>query len=820
MVETGDGRPWAKPGSSSGWPFPSLAGIPRDEIEWRPGDVTGRLPYSRMPAEDRDTFVEEDTEVFTVHEAHFPELVRRCPVLTELTVHLMVDRARRFNSSDMQEEKMLSLGRLAAGLAHELNNPASAAVRGAALLVAGLAEESAAVKALARSALTDEQIEAVERVLDVLMTSPVRDVGSPLDRADREDAISDWLVRHGSSPVLAATFAETELDTAALDPLADAVSGDALQAALRWLAWIASTRGVAADVDRAAHRISELVDHVKRFTYMDRQAGPDCADVEAGLAGTLRMLAAKVTSKGAIVALEVEPDLPGVHASGDELNQVWMHLVDNALDAIDHGGHVDITARRELDRVTVRVVDDGPGIPPASIGRIFDPFFRPRSPVRGPASAWRSRGGSCTAIGARCSWSPARAGRNSASASTPLPRPAHRCRRRTPNDPETGGKRHPDQTQAPEPARACPRDLPHRILVFPSEWTIRMRRRPGRNRLLPIALGAVTLAASPLRAQDTRLQGMTGELRQLHRPDLLPLFRTGSRVAQVSSYDTTGGNNDGFSGQYSFVRREGDALVLADLKGPGVVQRIWTPTPTERMVSFYFDGEATPRLRLRFIDLFSGEVEPFRKPIVGNEVGGYYSYLPIPYARSLKIVYEGDDIRFHQIQYRTYPAGTRIESFRPALTPDEDHELAAAAAAWSAPGSRPFDVADVDSVELNFRIGPGGRGVIFRQDGGGRVVGIEIEREVASRLGAAGPARGAVGWRRRAGHPRARRRPLRLGIRQAGGAQPVRRLRRNARLHVPADAVRPLRHHRDPLAAGRARDGGRPGARLLHARAS
>ncbi|MGD8277120.1 MAG: DUF2961 domain-containing protein, partial [Gemmatimonadota bacterium] len=262
-----------------------------------------------------------------------------------------------------------------------------------------------------------------------------------------------------------------------------------------------------------------------------------------------------------------------------------------------------------------------------------------------------------------------------------------------------------------------------------------MRRRLGRTCLLTIAFAAVTLAASPLRAQDTRLQAMAGELRQLHRPDLLPLIRTGSRVAQVSSYDTTGGNNDGFSGQYSFVRREGDALVLADLEGPGVVQRIWTPTPTERMVSFYFDGESEPRLRLRFIDLFSGEVEPFRKPIVGNEVGGYYSYLPIPYARSLKIVYEGDDIRFHQIQYRSFPAGTRIESFRPTLTPDENRELEAAAAAWSAPGRRPFANADVDSVELNFRIEPGGRGVIFRQDGGGRVVGIEIQREVATAWG-------------------------------------------------------------------------------------
>ena len=120
-------------------------------------------------------------------------------------------------------------------------------------------------------------------------------------------------------------------------------------------------------------------------------------------------------------------------------------------------------------------------------------------------------------------------------------------------------------------------------------------------------------------AQDNK-SAMAYELRQLYRVDLLPEYRSNSKVELISTYDTTGGNDDGFSGKYSFVRKEGNYLVLADLKGPGVVNRIHTPTPTDKMLAFYFDGEKTPRIRVPFIELFSGKIKPFLKPLVGNEV--------------------------------------------------------------------------------------------------------------------------------------------------------------------------------------------------------
>jgi signal transduction histidine kinase len=356
---------------------------PRWVMEWRPGDITGRLPYSRMTVSRRDLHVEDDSEFLTVHEEHFPEMIRSCPVFTEHTVHFMLDRARRFNASDHQEEKMLSLGRMAAGLAHELNNPASAAVRGARLLLAGLAEAGAAVRTLTGTALTGTQLDAIERVFDATLSMAGRPVLSPLERADREEEIADWFVRHRCEPVLAASFVDTSLDVPVLDAFASEVSGDTLDAVLRWLAWLSSARSLGSDVERAATRISDVVEAVKRFTYMDNLAGPEIVEVEAGLRDTLGVLAAKVKSKEAIVTLDLEPGLPPVRAFGGELNQVWLHLVDNALDAIPRSGHVEIRACRELDGVAVRVVDDGPGIPVDVLPRIFDPFFTTKEPGQG-----------------------------------------------------------------------------------------------------------------------------------------------------------------------------------------------------------------------------------------------------------------------------------------------------------------------------------------------------------------------------------------------------------------------------------------------------
>ena len=203
----------------------------------------------------------------------------------------------------------------------------------------------------------------------------------------REDEIEAWLARQKLDEADVEQFSEQLSDSsitiAALDTLAEATSGDSLEAALRWVAAGCETHSLAIDVERAATRIYELVATVKKFTYMDDLAGPEVVDVAAGLQDTVRMVASKAKSKGTSIVLQVEPDLPLVHANGGELNQVWLNLIDNALDAISEGGRIEVSVRRELQRVVVQVVDDGPGISPDVLPHIFDPFFTTKPPGQG-----------------------------------------------------------------------------------------------------------------------------------------------------------------------------------------------------------------------------------------------------------------------------------------------------------------------------------------------------------------------------------------------------------------------------------------------------
>ena len=175
-----------------------------------------------------------------------------------------------------------------------------------------------------------------------------------------------------------------------------------------------------------------------------------------------------------------------------------------------------------------------------------------------------------------------------------------------------------------------------------------------------VFLSAILLAGSYAVAQNP--YRWTDELELLKRVDKLPEYRTGSYVEQFSSYDRTGGNDDGFAGTYSFLRKEGDKLVIAEMEGPGVINRIWTPTPTDNMLYFYFDGQKEPGLKIKFSDLFSGKVYPFTKPVCGNEIGGFYCYLPITYKKSCKIVFDGPRLEFIQIQYRNLPE-KKVETY-------------------------------------------------------------------------------------------------------------------------------------------------------------
>jgi signal transduction histidine kinase len=346
----------------------------RKALDWRAGEVSGQLPYSRMITAPGNSIVEEPSDAFRLGREYLADVPIACPHLTAVFVHGMVDRARAFKTNDLQVEKMASLGKLAAGLAHELNNPASAATRSARLITAAVDELDAAARALGAVGLDAGELALVDRVRTRCSDTPTS-VLTPLERADREDTIAHWLAQHDVDESFATPLAETDTSPELLDALARGLSRERLGATLRWLAAGCTVRGLSRDIERASSRVHTLVSAVKGFTYMDHARAPEPVDIGQGLADTLALLAAKARGKAVSLTNEVPADLPRARGVGGELNQVWANLVDNALDAVPEGGRVVVSARAEGPQVIVRVTDNGPGIPADVKNRIFDPFF-------------------------------------------------------------------------------------------------------------------------------------------------------------------------------------------------------------------------------------------------------------------------------------------------------------------------------------------------------------------------------------------------------------------------------------------------------------
>jgi signal transduction histidine kinase len=354
----------------------------RKVTEWHGGEVSGALPYSRISVAIGDGVAEADTEVWSVDREHFPEMIRECPAVTAILVHVMLDRARHFTSTDLRDEKLMALGKLAAGLAHELNNPASAMVRSAKALGEMLVQGEAAARALGALDLTASQLSEVDAVHAACLAAPVR-TWAPLERSDREEALATWIESHGADTHLAGLLAETGVSHEALERLAGVLPAAALDVVLRWIASGCTIRSLTEEIDGGASRVFELVSAVKGFTQLDRSAVAQPVDVGRGLRNTVIVLRSKATAKSIGLTAEVDPSLPPVQGVGAELNQIWANLVDNALDAVGTGGHVAVVARREENRVVVEVTDDGPGIPADIRERIFDPFFSTKDVGKG-----------------------------------------------------------------------------------------------------------------------------------------------------------------------------------------------------------------------------------------------------------------------------------------------------------------------------------------------------------------------------------------------------------------------------------------------------
>ncbi len=220
-------------------------------------------------------------------------------------------------------------------------------------------------------------------------------------------------------------------------------------------------------------------------------------------------------------------------------------------------------------------------------------------------------------------------------------------------------------------------------------------------------------------------------MEQLYRLDGLAMMKESVEVGAITTYDRTGGNNDGFNGTYSFVRKEKGGLVLADLKGPGVMYRFHTPTPTDDILEFYFDGETEPRIRLKYRDMFTGTHPPFERPLVGCGAGGFFCYVPIPYEKSLKIFLKAGRTRFHDLNYARYPKTAAIKSYSPEPTQEYRRHLEKAKQLLASYGS---DISSyitppggrVSTMHSALTLEPGKKAIIFDKKQPGRIVGIRL----------------------------------------------------------------------------------------------
>lgn len=234
--------------------------------------------------------------------------------------------------------------------------------------------------------------------------------------------------------------------------------------------------------------------------------------------------------------------------------------------------------------------------------------------------------------------------------------------------------------------------------------------------------------------QETDRRGpLVVGLEQLHRLDLLPAFKRSIKVGAITSYDRTGGNDDGFSGKYSFVRREGDTLVLADLKGPGCITRIHTPTPTDDILEITFDAESEPRVRLPFRKLFTGEVAPFLKPMVDYAGGGYFCYIPMPYRKSCKVVLRAKNLQFYDLNFATYPEDASITTFDPKAVSLDTSNLEAARKVFDVDSTADLTEFNVPAksklrtVRFDQSLKPGGTVNVLNLTRGGRIAAIRFD---------------------------------------------------------------------------------------------
>jgi signal transduction histidine kinase len=358
----------------------------------RMGQMSGVLPYSRMKGYGGTGYAVGEVWTLDIPKSKFPDMLAAIPSMAQRCVTVLLNRVREVTRIEMQAEKLTALGKLAANLAHELNNPASAAQRSAASLFGELREFGDKKQRLGAALQEAGQYETyqqwAQRTRERMANYSSRAIlpDNPLDLSDREDMFRSWLDAHGVPDAwnIAAVVAESPLTLAHLDELASVVSPKALAVSAAAFAASLNVERMAEVVLNSTVRIFDLISAIKDYSYMD-QAPIQEIDVHQSLDTTLTMF--NSLTDGVRIERDYDPTLPMISAYGSELNQVWTELINNALEAMASDspdgrphGTLRLKTSHSAETVTVELWNTGPGIPPEILSRIFEPFFTTKPP--------------------------------------------------------------------------------------------------------------------------------------------------------------------------------------------------------------------------------------------------------------------------------------------------------------------------------------------------------------------------------------------------------------------------------------------------------
>ena len=351
------------------------------------GNIFGYLPYSRginssvhAQAVGAVKLLSFNTdEIRTMMHDHFE--------LTQALVHIMNNRVRDFTTLQQQNDKMAALGKLSAGLAHELNNPAAALVSDSVTLRQHLSSQPLIFKNLTALCLETAQMDAINAEVQKILNAPAKPNLSLKEKTKKEEAIADWLDERGidNYEEISEVFTDFNVSFETLAAFEQSLQDDALSPVFNWILNILTTEKIIQDIQVSSGRISELIKSVKIYTHMDRGSQKIATNIHDGIRNTLSILGHKFRKGNAELEEHYDHSLPTLMAYTGELNQVWTNLLDNALDSMEANkkGKIIITTGKDREFIKVTITDDGPGIPQNILPNIFDPFFTTKDVGKG-----------------------------------------------------------------------------------------------------------------------------------------------------------------------------------------------------------------------------------------------------------------------------------------------------------------------------------------------------------------------------------------------------------------------------------------------------